>query len=885
MRQSRNSGIDSSSRKPKSLYRKLTVAIVVLVVLVSFAGNLINYLYSSHEAKAIYESKSSEYAVYLREALEWPLWNIDDELIMKIGSAFASNTEIVSLTIRDDQQRVVYQQEKPNGNQVKREITIEHNGQNIGSVEIGLSLGMYEARDRQLLLTSIAAMVLLIIVLLVATRWILSRLLKKPVDAFVGATRNMVEGKYRQIELPETYMEFAPVLSSFKTMSEAVANRESSLRASEQKLFTILESVDACIYLKDVEGRYLFANRPMRDLSHVEMEDIIGFGDDKFFDAATVTRIRHIDDQVLKGGEILRSEEINTVVATGQAICYQYTKLPLRREDGSIYALCGISIDITDRKKAEEELNQFKDTLDQTLDSIFMFRENDFHFIYVNEGAIKQVGYTYHELMEMTPLDIKPEFTLERFQGMVQPLRDGTQSSLTFDTVHRHKNGHDIPVEIFLQFVRKEGKDPRYVAIVRDITERKKTEEELRLYKDHLEEEVQQRTADLVLALNAAEAANRAKSVFLSNMSHELRTPLNAILGFSNMMRKDLLLSQEQRENLDIINRSGEHLLTLINDVLEMAKIEAGRVQLEKAPFDLGSLVRDVTDMMHLRAQEKGLQLLIDQSSEFPRYIKGDEARLRQVLINLVGNAVKFTEDGGVTVRFGMKPQTTPQRLLIEVEDSGIGISTADQQKIFEPFVQLENTAIQKGTGLGLTITRQFVQLMGGSISVESIKGTGSTFRVELPVNKVTAADVTKPESMVRGDITGLAPDQPEYRILIVEDQLENQLLLAKLMKNVGFPVKVAENGEQALELFQSWRPHLIWMDRRMPKMDGLEATRRIRELPGGREVKIVAVTASAFMEQRVEMLDAGIDEFVRKPYRFNEIYECLTKQLGVQYT
>ncbi len=415
--------------------------------------------------------------------------------------------------------------------------------------------------------------------------------------------------------------------------------------------------------------------------------------------------------------------------------------------------------------------------------------------------------------------------------------------------------------------------------------ERKKAAEELTRYKDHLEEEVQLRTANLVLARNAAEAANKAKSVFLSSMSHELRTPLNAVLGFSSMMRKDPLLQAEQRENLDIINRSGEHLLTLINDVLEMAKIEAGRVQVESAPFDLGSLVRDVTDMMHVRAEEKGLQLLIDQSSEFPRYIRGDEGRVRQVLINLLGNAVKFTHQGGVTVRFGLKPHATPPRLLIEVEDSGIGISPEDQKKIFEPFVQFGETAAQKGTGLGLSIARQFVQLMGGTISFESALGKGSTFRVELPMEKVAAADVLKPDRVARGEIVGLAPGQPEYRILIVEDQVDNQLLLTRLMKNVGFQVKVAENGEQALALFPGWRPQLIWMDRRMPVMDGLEATRRIRELPGGRDVKIVAVTASAFMEQRDEMLSAGMDDFVRKPYRFNEIYECMAKHLGVQYT
>jgi heme/copper-type cytochrome/quinol oxidase subunit 4 len=236
MRQSKNSDRNSPSRKPKSLYRELTVALVLLVSLVSITVNLLNYLYSSHEAEAGYESEMSNYKAYLREAFEWPLWNIDDELIVKVGSAFASNAEIVSLTIRDDQQRVVYHQEKPDGNQVKREIAIEHNKQNIGSVEIGLSLRAYEERNRQLLLISIATMILLIVVLLGATRWILSRLLRKPIDAFVGATGDMVEGKYRQIELPETYVEFAPILSGFKTMSEAVASRESRLLQANASL-------------------------------------------------------------------------------------------------------------------------------------------------------------------------------------------------------------------------------------------------------------------------------------------------------------------------------------------------------------------------------------------------------------------------------------------------------------------------------------------------------------------------------------------------------------------------------------------------------------------------------------------------------------------------
>ncbi len=428
-----------------------------------------------------------------------------------------------------------------------------------------------------------------------------------------------------------------------------------------------------------------------------------------------------------------------------------------------------------------------------------------------------------------------------------------------------------------------EGKILFFRGTLHDITDLKQAEEALRRYKDQLEETVQQRTAELQLARDAAQSANKAKSVFLANMSHELRTPLNAILGFSGMMRRDPGISASQRSNLDIINRSGEHLLTLINDVLEMAKIEAGRQQLEIAPFDLGNMVRDVVDMMHQRAEEKGLQMLLDQSSEFPRYIRGDEARLRQVLVNLVGNAIKFTAQGGVTIRLGTR-QNTRAHLLIEVEDTGPGISAADQQRLFEPFVQLAEGMEQRGTGLGLSITRQFVELMGGTISIESTVGKGSLFRVDLPAELAKPGEVLKPTATIQREVSGLAPGQPRPRIMIVEDQQENQLLLRQLMEELGLPTRIAASGAEAVQMFPEWQPALIWMDRRMPVMDGIEATRRIRKLPGGDKVRIVAVTASVFKEQQQEMLDVGMDGFVRKPYRFEEIYDCLARQLGIRY-
>lgn len=447
----------------------------------------------------------------------------------------------------------------------------------------------------------------------------------------------------------------------------------------------------------------------------------------------------------------------------------------------------------------------------------------------------------------------------------------------------RHANGEEVwTIFSATPITDEKGQYIGSFAMVTDITARKRSEEQLLALKNHLEEQVMQRTADLVAARNAAEAASRAKSVFLASMSHELRTPLNAILGFSRLLQSDRTLPDHTRKNVEIINRSGTHLLRLINDVLDMAKIESGSMQLQKAPFDLGELLCDVTDLMRQRAEEKGLQLIIDQDSTFPRYIVADEGRIRQILINLIGNAVKFTEQGGVTLRLGTR-ENTLSHLQIEVEDSGKGIAPEECQRIFEPFVQLGDQGGSHGTGLGLAITKQYVELMGGSISVTSSPEKGSVFRVELPLEEAKEDDIQRANEAEQREILGIA-GRSDYRILIVEDQRDNQLLLQTLMENIGLSVRIASNGEEGVRLFESYRPHFIWMDRRMPVMDGIEATKKIRSLPGGADVRIVAVTASAFAEQRDEMLAVGLDDFVRKPYRPAEIYDCLAEHLKIEY-
>ncbi len=539
-------------------------------------------------------------------------------------------------------------------------------------------------------------------------------------------------------------------------------------------------------------------------------------------------------------------------------------------------------------KLKERSETSFRELFEGSMDAIVLM-DLERGFVDCNTRAVQLFGCaTKAQLLQAPPGALSPPVQPDG-RASVEAARETLRRALAegraqCEWVHLRADGTPFTVDVLFSPLDWQG--GRVVqGSMRDITERKRLEEALVHYKDHLEEEVQVRTAELVLVRDAAEAANRAKSAFLANMSHELRTPLNAILGFSSLLRKDAHLPPTQHEQVDIISRSGEHLLSLINDILEMSRIEAGRVHLERAPFDVAALVRDVTDQLRGRAQARGLTFTVTRATELPRFLLGDEARMRQVLVNLVGNAVKFTLRGGVTVRFGARPAGAPEVLWLEVEDTGPGITAADQQRLFQPFVQLgKQAADNQGTGLGLALTRQYVQLMGGTLGVVSEPGQGACFRVEVPWAAASAQDVAQTGPVDPGDVVGAAPNQPAFRVLIVEDHRENQLLLSQLMERVGLAVKVAANGEQAITLFQDWQPHLIWMDRRMPVMDGVAATRAIRALPGGQAVKIVAVTASALLEQRDELLQAGMDGVVRKPYRFGELYGCLTAQLGLRY-
>jgi PAS domain S-box-containing protein len=523
-------------------------------------------------------------------------------------------------------------------------------------------------------------------------------------------------------------------------------------------------------------------------------------------------------------------------------------------------------------------------------------------YTYISPSIQQLRGYTLEEVLHTSYEQyLTPESRKYLLRLIAEKRADDPEPS-RFEVEEVCKDGSTVWVEVIgKQLYDAQGQHIGVIGITRDIRRRKQME------------------AALKQAKEVAEAANRAKSEFLANMSHELRTPLNAILGFAQLLARDPSLSSVQQEYLGIINRSGKHLLKLINDVLDISKIEAGRMTVNRTSFDFWQMLSNVEEMIRVRAEEKKLQFTVNRPPNLPHYLKTDESKLRQVLVNLLGNAVKFTEAGRIELKIKnkelrMKEQETGStelhfrdnhqssiiNLQFEVEDTGVGIAPAEIEKIFETFERTRFSQTTKdGAGLGLAISRRFVQLLGGDLTVTSEIGKGSVFRFTIQVEQADQSDIEKIHPLRK--VVGLAPNQPHYRILIAEDQAESRLVLSQLLKIVGFEVQEARNGEEAFETYQTWQPHLILMDIRMPVMDGYKTTKTIRNYELGMKheelriansdsqlliphVPIIALTASVFEEHREQILTTGCDDIVRKPFQEAEIFEMMAKYLGVRY-
>ncbi|WP_088889616.1 PAS domain S-box protein [Leptolyngbya ohadii] len=581
--------------------------------------------------------------------------------------------------------------------------------------------------------------------------------------------------------------------------------------------------------------------------------------------------------------------------------------------------------DISDRKRAQAQLKAQKDFLQQVIDvvpSAIFVKDTEGRLLTINQAGEVIYNIAAEAWLGKTDYDLGIDRDqVDEFLVINQEVMETREPKIIPAQFIQTPGGEGGWYRTIISpFIDSTGQVQGIIGSAANITDMKHTEEALRQAKE------------------SAESANRAKSVFLANMSHELRTPLNAILGFAQLMERDRSLTDQQRNFLATINRGGEHLLNLINDVLEMSKIEAGRITLNPAAFDLRQLLHTLQEMFQMRSQEKQLSLQFDIAENVPQYVLTDEGKLRQVLINLISNAVKFTERGQIDLRANyLSGETSVHTLLFEVEDTGRGIAPEDLDKLFQPFVQsVSGSHSPDGTGLGLAISRQFVRLMGGEIEASSTVGVGSRFRFHIQMAPVSG-DAVQPAPIDR-KVLKLAPHQPIYRILVVDDRQENRDLVAQLLQAVGFETRTAIDGKEAIVLWQSWQPHLIWMDMRMPVMDGYEATRRIRALErewmSGRvdewmserddkqmetsedskivlnsspthlpiypsthppihpsthppihpSTKIIALTASAFEEQRSNILAAGCDDMVRKPFREVILFEKMAEHLGVTY-
>ena len=659
---------------------------------------------------------------------------------------------------------------------------------------------------------------------------------------------------------------------------------DAALREERQFRETIVESLPGIFYALDAEGRLLLWNRPFERVTGRSAAQLAGLDAREVFEGPGRDLIAERIGAVFRDGHSFAEAEI--VALDGRRTPYYFTGLRIEMRGRPV--LVGTGIDVSALKQAEFELRSLNAELERrvaertadlqatherlqvtqfAMDSVGIgIAWVDFasgRFVYANRHASDLLGLTSEKFLALGVADLYPALGVGGYRRFADAVR--RRGHVQVESENRTRSGREFAVDLSVYFhAGSRGSAPRLIAFVSDITRRKEAERALRAAKE------------------ASEAASAAKSEFLANMSHEIRTPLNAILGLNYLLRREGLPAA-QAERLDKIEISGRHLLSLINDILDLSKIEAGRLELESANFHLSAVLDNVASIVRESASRKGLSLSIDPDA-VPAWLRGDVTRLRQSLLNYAGNAVKFTERGGVVVSAKLLEDLGAHlKVRFEVSDTGIGLTEAQRARLFQPFQQADGTTSRRhgGSGLGLALTKRLVELMGGEVGVASRAGEGSTFWFDVPLQR-GHGPVPQPARAEAHDVAEslLRERHAGARVLLVEDNPINVEVVLEMLHAAGVDVAVARNGREAVGHARTGRFDAVLMDMQMPEMDGLEATRTIRAMPGWSGTPILAFTANAFAEDRRACLDAGMNDALTKPVEAQVLYEMLLRWL-----
>jgi PAS domain S-box-containing protein len=711
-------------------------------------------------------------------------------------------------------------------------------------------------------------------------------------NEYADADRHRAELEQRNQALSAEIAKRKEVEVALNSKTEELDRLNADLNISRERLDFALQGANDGLWDWNLQtGEAVFSRR---------WKEMFGFAEDEIGNESSEWTSRVHPDDMPRVMETIQAHidgKTESAAVEFRMLCkdgsWRWTlgrgKVVKRSDDGKSLRLVGTNTDITERKSAElallESESRFRAIIEAT--PVPLALNNDLgNFIYVNQAFLQTIGYTTDDVPNIAdwwprayPDPQYRELIFEKWRKTWEEARRNNSVAAPLEAAVHCKDG---TIRTFMISAARltDSVAGTQLFILYDITERDRVEKELQKHRDHLEELVRSRTADLEIAKQFAETANLAKSTFLANMSHEIRTPMNGILGMANLLRRGGV-TQVQAERLDTIDRSAQHLLSIINDVLDISKIEAGKLVLEDAPVSFNDLLENVCSVLHGNAKAKGISLIVD-NGQLPDKLVGDPTRLQQALLNYTTNAIKFTERGSVTLRTIKQEETADSVLVrVEVRDTGIGIPAETVPRLFSAFEQADNSTTRKygGTGLGLAITRRLAGLMGGETGVESRQGLGSTFWFTARFKKGKQAVEKQPVPQVHAE-TELQRNCSGKRVLVVDDEPVNREIATMLLEDAALLIDTAADGEIAVAMAGQTAYAAILMDMQMPNLNGLDATRKIRQIPGYLATPIIAMTANAFAEDRARCLEAGMNDFLVKPFEPAALFATVLRAL-----